>query len=62
MDKDDFMILRHVEWRKAKGHLEALLEFWMSTRDGKNEEESFLKMNEKTEEFINWVENESPIL
>ena len=61
MDKDDLMFMRRSTWCKTKGELLSILEYYMSSRDGKQEEENFQIMYRKIREFISWMDEESPI-
>lgn len=61
MDKDTLMIMRRATWCKTKGELLAILEYYISSRDGKDEEENFKIMHDKINEFIKWMDEESPI-
>jgi len=53
--------MRRVTWCKAKGELTSILEYYLSSRDGIQSKKDFDIMYNKIHEFINWMENESPI-
>jgi hypothetical protein len=61
MDKDTLMLIRRATWCKTKGELLSILEYYFSSRDGKDEQQNFEVMYEKIHEFIDWMDNESPI-
>ncbi|MGX7745677.1 hypothetical protein [Rhodopseudomonas parapalustris] len=55
MDENLLIAMRRMAWQRAKGELNSILECYFG--DG----ESFETMNDKINEFIQWMENESPI-
>jgi len=61
MDKTTLMIMRRVTWKKTKGELLSILEYYMSSRDGEQEQRDFELMYNKINEFIEWMDNSSPI-
>jgi hypothetical protein len=61
MNKDDLMIMRRVTWCKTKGELLSILEYYMGSRDGEQEQKNFETMYEKIHEFVKWMDEESPI-
>ena len=61
MDNITLNIMRRVTWCRAKGELTSILEYYLSSRDGIQSKKDFDIMYNKIHEFINWMENESPI-
>jgi hypothetical protein len=55
------MIMRRATWCKAKGELLSMLEYYCSSRDGEQEKQDFETMSEKINEFVKWMDEESPI-
>ena len=59
MDEMMLVMLRRSTWQKAKGQLNAILEFYCSTTP--QEHNDFEEMNDKVGEFIKWMDESSPI-
>ena len=61
MDSNLKNIMRRTTWFKAKGELLSILEWYVSEQYGDKDDKDFEIMNKKIEEFIKWIEEESPI-
>lgn len=60
MNQIDLIMHRRAEWQKAKGRLKALLEYFpdMECFERKG---AFNEMKKGIDDFIEWVEQKSPI-
>ena len=56
-DSMQTIMLRRAEWQKAKGHLNAMLEYFTDDDNG----DDFDELCERVEEFVEWVENDSAV-
>jgi len=61
MNSDTLNVMRRVTWCRAKGELTSILEYYLSSRDGTQSQKDFDIMYNNIHEFIDWMENESPI-
>lgn len=61
MEMDMLMLIRRATWCKVKGELLSILEYYICSRDGEQEVVNFEIMNNKINEFIKWMDEESPI-